>query len=258
MIILFGIKKKFLKYNNYGIIKIPLQGIRRCFIMELTAGLVFIEGVLSFLSPCFLPLIPIYVGYLSGEAGDRNKKWNVLKNSIGFIIGFTLVFILLGAIASGIGRYLIMHKRLLNKVFGVIIIIMGINYMGILKIPFLNMDKRFSYEGKKTNFIGAVFLGAAISFGWSPCIGSMLSQVLVLAASMNSIGKGIYLLFIYSMGMAIPFLITALLIQGASMKIRKILKYSRVLKIITGIILISTGILMYTGYFERLSVLLWR
>jgi cytochrome c-type biogenesis protein len=227
---------------------------------ELTIGLVFLEGVLSFLSPCCLPLIPIYVGYLSGEAGNRNKKWNVIKNSIGFIIGFTFVFILLGAIASGIGRYLIIHRKLLNKILGVLIIVMGLSYMDILKIPFLNMDKRFNYEGKKTNFIGAVFLGAAISFGWSPCIGPILSQVLALAASMNSISKGIYLLFVYSMGMAVPFFITALLIQGASMKVRKILKYSRVLKIITGIILISTGILMYTGYFERLSgfLSLWR
>lgn len=225
---------------------------------DLTAGLVFLEGMLSFFSPCFLPLIPIYVGYLSGEAGDKNKKWNIIKNSLGFILGFTLVFIVLGAIASGIGRYLIIHRKLLNRIFGVLIVIMGLNYMGILKIPLLNMDKRFSYEGNKTDFIGALILGAAVSFGWSPCIGSVLSQVLALAASMNSINQGVYLLFIYSMGMAIPFLITALLIQGASMKIRKILKYTGVLKIITGIILISTGILMYTGYFERLSVLLWR
>lgn len=225
---------------------------------NLTAGIVFLEGMLSFLSPCFLPLIPIYVGYLSGEAGVKNRKWNIIKNSLGFILGFTLVFVILGAIASGIGRYLIIHRKLLNRIFGILIIIMGLNYMDIFKIPILNMDKRFNYEGKKTNFIGAVFLGAAISFGWSPCIGSILSQVLVLAASMNSIGRGIYLLFIYSMGMAIPFFLTALLIQGASMKIRGILKYTRVFKIVTGVILILTGILMYTGYFERLSVLLWR
>lgn len=225
---------------------------------ELTAGIVFLEGMLSFLSPCFLPLIPIYVGYLSGEAGDKNKKWNIMKNSLGFIIGFTLVFILLGAIAGGIGRYLILHRKLLNRIFGVLIIIMGLNYMGIFKIPLLNMDKRFNYEGKKTNFTGALFLGAAISFGWSPCIGPILSQVLVLAASMNSINRGIYMLFIYSMGMAIPFFLTALLIQGASMKIRGILKYAKVFKIVTGVILVCTGILMYTGNFERLSVLLWR
>lgn len=224
----------------------------------LTLWLVFAEGALSFLSPCFLPLIPIYVGYLSGEAGSKNKKWNVIKNSLGFILGFTLVFILLGAIASGIGKFLIMHKRLLNRIFGVLIVVMGLNYMGVFKISFLNMDKRFNYEGRKTNFFGAVFLGAAISFGWSPCIGSILSQVLMLAANMNSIGRGIFLLLVYSMGMAIPFFITGLLIQGASIKIRKLLKYNWILKIATGVILIITGILMFTGYFERLSILLWR
>lgn len=225
---------------------------------DLTVWLVFAEGALSFLSPCFLPLIPIYVGYLSGEAGSKNKQWNVIKNSLGFILGFTLVFILLGAIASGIGRFLIMHKVLLNRIFGVLIVIMGFNYMGIFKIPFLNMDKRFNYEGRKTNFSGAVFLGAAISFGWSPCIGSILSQVLMLAANMNSIGRGIFLLFVYSMGMAIPFFITALLIQGASIKIKRLLRYNGILKIATGVILVLTGILMFTGYFEKLTILLWR
>jgi cytochrome c-type biogenesis protein len=225
---------------------------------NITSGIVFLEGMLSFLSPCFLPLIPIYVGYLSGEAGNKNRRWSVLKNSIAFVIGFTFIFILLGAASSGIGRYLIVHKRILSQISGVLIIIMGLFYMDILKIQFLNMERRFSYEGKKTTFIGAGLLGAAIGFGWTPCIGPILAQVLMIAASMNSVAEGIYLLFIYSMGMAVPFLITALLIQGASIRIRKILQYTRVIKIITGIILILTGILLYTGYFERLSGLLWR
>jgi cytochrome c-type biogenesis protein len=225
---------------------------------NITAGIVFLEGMLSFLSPCFLPLVPIYIGYLSGEAGNTNKKWNVIKNSIAFIIGFTFVFILLGAASSSLGRYLIIHKKVINQILGILIIIMGLFYMEVLKIQLLNIERRFSYEGRKTNFIGAALLGAAIGFGWTPCIGPILAQVLMIAANMNSVTKGIYLLFIYSMGMAIPFLLAAVLIQGAAVKIRKILQYTRILKITTGLILILTGILLYTGYFERLSGLLWR
>lgn len=216
-------------------------------------GLVFLEGIATFLSPCFLPLIPIYLGYLSGEAADGRRKWNVLKNSIGFIIGFTIVFVLLGATASGIGKFMLVHKREFNRVLGVLIVIMGLFYMGLIKIKFLNMEKRFSYEGKKTGFIGAIILGAAIAFGWSPCIGPLLGSALMLAASKSSAVHGAYLLFIYSMGIAIPFMGAALLVQGASFKLRSILKYNHIIKIVTGIILVATGVLLFTGYFERIA-----
>jgi cytochrome c-type biogenesis protein len=225
---------------------------------SVTAGIVFIEGIISFLSPCFLPLIPIYIGYLSGEAAEERKKWNVIKNSIFFILGFTVVFILLGATASSIGHFLLVYRRTLNKILGILVVIMGLFYMDILKLNFLNMEKRLSYEGKKTGFVGSFLLGFAVGFGWTPCIGPILASVLALAASKTSITYGVYLLFIYSMGIAIPFLITAILIEGASIKIRKVLMYTRSIKIITGIIMIATGILLYTGYFERLSSLLLR
>lgn len=225
---------------------------------SVTSGIVFIEGIVSFLSPCFLPLIPIYIGYLSGEAAGEKKKWNVIENSIFFILGFTIVFILLGATASSIGHFLLVYRKILNKILGILVVIMGLFYMDVLKLNFLNMEKRFSYEVKKTGFIGSFLLGFAVGFGWTPCIGPILASVLALAASKTSVVHGIYLLFIYSMGIAIPFLITAIIIEGASLKIRRILSYTKVIKIVTGIVMIATGILLYTGYFERLSSLLLR
>lgn len=236
---------------------IPPVGIGGVY-MNLTFGMVFLEGVVSFLSPCFLPLIPIYISYLAGEATVDKKRWNVLKNSIAFIGGFTVVFILLGAAASGLGKYLLSNREVFNKILGVFVIIMGLFYMDILKVNFLYMEKRFRYEGKRSNLPGAFLLGAAIGFGWTPCIGPILASVLALAASKSSILEGIYLLFIYSMGIAVPFMITALLIQGVSLKFKKILKYTRIIKIITGIVMIITGVLLYTGYFERLAGYLWR
>jgi cytochrome c-type biogenesis protein len=220
---------------------------------NLTLGIVFIEGIITFLSPCFLPLIPIYLGYLSGEAVEKGGKWKVLINSLGFVLGFTMIFVLLGATASSIGKYLLVHRRLFNQVLGVLIVIMGLFYMGLLKINFLNMEKRFSYGGRKRGFLGAVLLGAALGFGWSPCIGPILGSVLLLAASKTSVMQGVYLLFIYSMGIAIPFIVTALIIQGASFKLKNILRYNHIIKIVTGIILVVTGILLYTGLFERMA-----
>lgn len=220
---------------------------------DLTLGVVFVNGVVSFLSPCFLPLVPVYIGYLSGEAAIGSKKWNVVKNSIGFIIGFTIIFIMLGATASSIGRSLLLYRNILNKILGILIIVMGLFYMDILNIKFLNMEKRFSYEGRKSNFFGAMLLGLAVGFGWTPCIGPILASVLALAAKKASVGAGIYLLFVYSMGIAIPFIITAILIQGAAFKVRSIMKYTKIIKIITGIILVLTGISLYTGLFARLA-----
>lgn len=225
---------------------------------DLTLGVVFLNGIVSFLSPCFLPLMPVYIGYLSGEAASNKRKWNVIKNSIGFIIGFTIIFIMLGAAASSIGRFLFAYRNILNKILGILVIVMGLFYMDILNIKFLNMEKRFSYEGKKSSFFGAMLLGIAIGFGWTPCIGPVLGGVLALAAKKASIGAGIYLLFVYSMGIAIPFIITAILIQSASFKVRRIMKYSKAIKMVTGVILVLTGIFLYTGYFARLSAYFWR
>lgn len=220
---------------------------------NVTVWLVFSAGIASFLSPCFLPMIPLYLGYMTGNTlGSRGKK-NAILNSIGFILGFTIVFGLLGIAASSVGRFFIEYKGLFSKIMGALIVFMGLFYMEIIPVKMLNMEKRFIYEGKKNNFVGALLLGAAMGFGWTPCIGPILASVLSLAASQDSWVHGLYLLVIYSAGLGIPFIIMAALLQGMSFKIRRILKYTKVIKIITGIILIVTGIIVYTGCLVKLS-----
>lgn len=220
---------------------------------SLTFSVVFFEGIATFISPCFLPLIPIYIGYLSGEATGRERRRSVIINSIFFIIGFTLVFTCLGAAASSLGRFLRVHKGEINKVLGVLVVIMGLFYTGILRINFLNMSKKFEYKGEKSGIFSSFVLGIALAFGWTPCFGPILTNVLAIAASKASITYGILLLFIYSMGIAVPFLITGVFIEGLSRKLRAVLKYNKVIMFVTGILLIITGILIYTGYLGVIS-----
>lgn len=219
---------------------------------DITVGMVFLGGIASFISPCFLPLIPIYLGYISGEAVADGKTKGAIKNTIGFILGFTVVFVLLGATASSIGYFLLRYRNLLNKILGILIIIMGIFYTGLINPSFLNMERRFTWKGRRGSFGGAILLGAAIGFGWTPCIGPILASVLALAASRASVIYGMYLLLIYSMGIAIPFLIASLVIDRAA-GFKAILRHSRAIKLVSGIILIITGIMLMTGYLQKLS-----
>jgi cytochrome c-type biogenesis protein len=226
--------------------------MRRDNMTDLTVGMVFLGGIASFISPCFLPLIPIYIGYISGEAVGEGKSKGALKNTIGFILGFTTIFVLLGATASSIGYFLLQYRNLLNRILGLLIIIMGIFYTGLINPSFLNMERRFTWKGRRGSFWGSILLGAAIGFGWTPCIGPILASVLALAASRASVIYGMYLLLIYSMGIAIPFLIASLAI-GRAAGFKGILKHSGAIKLVSGIILIITGIMLMTGYLQRLS-----
>lgn len=219
---------------------------------ELTVGMVFLGGIASFVSPCFLPLIPIYIGYISGEAVGEGKSKGAFKNTIGFILGFTIIFVLLGATASSIGYFLLQYRNLLNKILGLLIIIMGIFYTGLINPAFLNMERRFTWNGRRGSFLGAILFGMAIGFGWTPCIGPILASVLALAASRASVIYGMYLLLIYSMGIAIPFLIASFAI-GKAAGLKSILKHTGAIKLISGIILIITGIMLMTGYLQKLS-----
>src|SRR5215467_1691105 len=179
----------------------------------------FIAGLLSFLSPCVLPLVPGYVSLISGasidelQSGDRKLLKTVMLHSVMFILGFTLVFVTLGAAASGVGQLVNTYKKYLTWIGGIIIIIFGIHLTGLLKIKALYADKRLhSIKGGKSP-IGAFLVGFAFAFGWTPCIGPYLATILGLAASSDTLGRGVFLLWIYSLGLAVPFLLTSLLIQ---------------------------------------------
>lgn len=134
---------------------------------DITFGIVFLEGVASFLSPCFLPLLPVYLAYLSGEAKERR----ILRNSFSFILGFTVIFVLLGATASGIGKFLLSHREAFNKTLGILIIIMGLFYLDIIKSSFLMMERKFEFNFKGEGFLKGFLLGVGLAFGWTPCIG---------------------------------------------------------------------------------------
>lgn len=219
--------------------------------------LVFMEGLASFLSPCLLPLLPVYIGYLSGEIteGKYNRK-TLIINSLFFSIGFSIVFILMGVTASSIGQFLNEYKDVLIKAGAVIIIIFGLFHIGILKLDFLYREKRFDIQYKKSNIINSIIFGMAFAFGWTPCIGPILGSVLFLAGASGSAAYGAYLLFIYSLGLSIPFIITAALIELISAKLRAIQKYSRIINIISGLILILLGIALFTGYLFKLSYII--
>lgn len=218
--------------------------------------LVFVEGIASFLSPCLLPLLPVYLGYLSGEIteGKYNKKILIL-NSIIFSIGLSSVFILMGITASSIGRFLSEYRLILTKAGAVVIIIFGLFHMGIIKLNFLYKEKRFNTNYKKNNIINSFIFGAAFAFGWTPCIGPILGSVLFIAGSSGSASYGAYLLLIYSLGLSIPFIITAALMEFITVKLKMIQKYSRIISIISGLTLVAMGIALYTGWLYKLIYL---
>src|SRR5215510_2409954 len=178
----------------------------------------FIAGLVSFLSPCVLPLVPGYISIVSGSSLDQlkaNEKdaslfRTVLLNSVMFIVGFSITFILLGASATWVGQVLVSRMRLLGQLAGLILIVFGIHLMGIFKINFLYKDKRFHNVEKPRGLFGALVLGLAFAFGWTPCIGPILAGILTLASTKQTVSQGMFLLSIYSAGLGIPFLLTSL------------------------------------------------
>lgn len=218
---------------------------------------VFLQGIASFLSPCILPLMPIYLTYLTGdsleeiEAGKVRKS--ILINSIGFLLGLSLVFTVLGATATAFGRFLYFNNNIIRKIGGIVVVVFGIHHIGIINLDFLNMERRFNFNAKKPKFINSVLLGMAFSFGWTPCIGPILGSVLMMAASLETYGKGIYLLVIYSIGFSIPFLITALFLNLVLQRITNLDKYLKIIKVVSGILLIIMGILVYTNNLNAIS-----
>jgi len=224
---------------------------------NISSIVVFLQGMASFLSPCILPLMPIYLSYLTGgsleeiEAG--HKRGSVLINSIGFLLGLSLVFTMLGATATALGKFLYSNNNIIRQIGGIIIVVFGIHHIGIINLSFLNMERRFNFKAKTPKFINSVILGMAFSFGWTPCIGTILGSVLMMAASLEVYTKGIYLLIIYSLGFSVPFLITALFLNIILQRITNLDKYLKIIKVVSGILLIIMGILVYTNRINILS-----
>ena len=211
-------------------------------------------GLISFLSPCVLPLIPGYISYISGQSLNEltaSKKVNLIPLLL-FSLGFSFVFIVFGASASALGKILLQNFNQLRIVAGLIIIIFSLQLIGIINIKFLNYQKKY-YTNKSTNPLFTFIVGMAFGFGWTPCIGPILGSILVLAATEESINKGILLLFFYSLGLALPFILSGYLIQKFLIFSKNFKNNINLISKIGGIILLITGILILTNQLQALG-----
>lgn len=215
----------------------------------------FLEGIITFISPCLLPMIPIYLSYFAGGEIATKKK-ETIQNACGFVVGFTIVFMLLGTFASSVGILLKQYSQILQIVFGIIVIVFGLNFMGILKIKWLNRTSEMKAKTTNLNFIRSVLFGIIFSITWTPCVGTFLGSALMLAASTEHVLEGTIMLFCFSMGLAIPFLITAILIHKFKMTFDFIKRHYEAINKICGIFLIVIGILMITGYMRQFLTIL--
>ena len=213
----------------------------------------FLEGIVTFISPCLLPMLPIYVTYFAG-GGERSSR-KTLLNACGFVLGFTLVFTAMGVLAGTLGSFLVGHQTLLNVACGLIVIVFGLNYLGILRIDLFRGTSR-SMETRTLGFFSALLFGIVFSLGWTPCVGAFLGSALLLASQQGHVLEGVMMLLAYSVGLGIPFLISAVLIDQLKFTFQWIKQHYRTINIVCGCLLIAIGLLMATGLLGRLLTLL--
>jgi cytochrome c-type biogenesis protein len=219
----------------------------------------FVAGILSFLSPCVLPLVPGYVSLISGssvealQTQEQRVLRQVMRSSLMFIAGFTLVFILLGAVATGIGQLTRQYYPLLTRIAGALIIVFGLHLTGIIKIRALYADRRLHQVKGGNSLWGAFVVGFAFAFGWTPCIGPILATILAFAAAEDTVLKGTALLAIYSMGLAVPFLLTSLGIDRFLSFYGRFRRHLHAVEVASGVLLIAIGLLVLTRHFSMLS-----
>lgn len=221
----------------------------------------FIAGLLSFLSPCVLPLIPSYITYITGisfadlqaEHPTHIIRQKSIFHSLCFISGFTVVFVLLGASATYLGSFLHENATAIRKVGGVLLVFLGIHVTGILHVNFLLGEKRVSIKHKPAGYAGSFLVGITFAAGWTPCIGPILAAILAVAATEESVYQGIFLLLLYSMGLGVPFFVSALAMHKFLLVFNRFKKYIPVFEIITGVFLMVIGVLIYTNWLSRLS-----
>jgi cytochrome c-type biogenesis protein len=228
---------------------------------DISVLIAFSAGLLSFISPCVLPLVPSYLTYITGvsfkELADSEAKaklrWATISHSLLFIIGFSVVFILMGASASYLGQLLSRYQYWIMKGGGVLIIILGIQFTGLINIPFLQIEKRFEMRKKPLGYLGSFFVGIVFAAGWTPCIGPILSTILIYASASKSFTTGILLLTVYSLGLGVPFFISSLAFSSFLTAFEKMRRYMRVITIASGFFLIGIGILFLTDTFKEIN-----
>ena len=213
----------------------------------------FLEGIITFISPCLLPMLPIYISYFAGGNTKNTKK--TLSCSLGFVLGFTIIFVSLGALAGTLGSFLKSHQTAVNIISGFIVIIFGLNFLGILKFNIFKGQKR-NFNTDNMNFFSSIIFGFIFSLGWTPCVGAFLGSALMLASQEGHILKGMIMLLLYSFGLGIPFIISAVLIHKLKSTFDFIKKHYNIINLISGLLLIFVGIMMASGTLGKLLTLL--
>lgn len=226
-------------------------------LFQINGWAAFTAGIASFFTPCLLPLIPAYIMYLTGsyDLDDvKLQRKKAIVQTIGFIIGFTIVFMLLGITASSIGKLFATHKLLLTRVAGIVIIFFSLSMLGIIQLNFLRQDYRKQFVIKKSTPFYAIGMGMAFAFGWTPCFGPIIGAILASTAAMSqNISEGVKLLGLYSFGMAIPFMVTAIFIDTINRHLISLTEHMKLLNKIAGAILLILGLLMLTNQLGKLS-----
>jgi len=226
---------------------------------EVTIGLALLAGLASFLSPCVLALVPAYVGYLGGvsispEGVVVRNRWTTFAHGLAFVLGFSLVFVLLGAAASLAGALLYDFRTWLARIGGLVVILFGLHTMGVIHIPFLDYDTRRQVApDRRYGYLSSVMMGVFFSAGWAPCVGPVLGAVLTLALSSAALGQGVLMLTAYSIGLAIPFLLAALGVGRVAELMRRHANTVRYASFVTGALMVVVGVMLLTGTLERLA-----
>ena len=212
-----------------------------------------LEGIITFISPCLLPMLPIYVSYFAG--GGERSTGKTVRNATGFVAGFTIVFVILGALAGTVGSFLHEHQTAVNIVSGVIVIFFGLNFLGVFKLSIFKGSSR-SVDTSNMGFFSAMLFGFIFAWGWTPCVGAFLGSALMLASQQGHVLEGMGMLLVYSLGLGIPFMISAVLIDYLKSAFDWIKRHYNIINIVCGAFLILVGVLMATGTFGRLMALL--
>ncbi|MBT9174739.1 MAG: Thiol:disulfide interchange protein DsbD [candidate division WS2 bacterium] len=226
---------------------------------NVTLGIAFFAGVVTFFSPCILPLIPSYLSYITGMTFDEltsSKKGNIRRSffhSIFFILGFSTIFILLGSGLTFAGQCLRNYSEYLTKVGGILIILFGVFISGIIKFPSLQKERRLNLKSKPAGYLGSALVGVVFGAGWTPCVGPILASILTLAATSNNLGQGVLLLSVYSLGLAVPFILSSLALNTFLTFFKKFSRFIPIINYLAGIFLIIVGLLLFFDKFNLLQ-----
>lgn len=213
----------------------------------------FLEGIITFISPCLLPMLPIYLSYFAGGGARSTSK--TLRCALGFVVGFSVVFVAMGALAGSIGSFLSAQRRVVDLLCGAVVVIFGLNYLGVLNLNLFSGSRRQVLKNNMT-FLSALVFGLVFALGWTPCVGAFLGSALMLASQQGHTAQGMAMLLAYSLGLGIPFLLSAVLIDSLKGAFGWIKAHYRLINTVCGLLLVAIGLLMMSGWMNRLLAVL--